>query len=145
MTTRQLTPYRPGLLGRAVLDELFGDVFSNQFPAYLRQSTQGYPVVDILHREDGSTVLEFALAGFSKEELTVDVSPEKKSITVSATSSNDAESNSRRIARRSFSKTFVNYDSKLDLTRADASFENGLLTVTVPPRPEVQPVSIEIQ
>ena len=144
MTTRQLTTYRPSLLGRTVLDDLFGDIFTSEFPTYLRQSTQGYPVADIYRGEDGATVLEFALAGFSRSELSVDISPEKGSITISADSGEDGRSD-RRIARRSFTKTFVNYDNNLDLTRASARFENGLLTVEVPPRPEIQPVKIEIQ
>lgn len=145
MTTRQITTYRqPGLLGRSVIDDLFGDIFTTQFPTYLRQSTQGYPVADIFRDDSGNTVLEFALAGFSKEELDVNILPEKRSITISANSGTEA-SDSRRIARRSFSKTFVNYDNNLDLSNASATFENGLLTVRVPQRPEVQPVSIEIQ
>lgn len=144
MTTRQITAYRPGFLGRTVLDDLFGDIFSNEFPNYLRQSTQGYPVADIYRSEEGSTILEFALAGFSRSELTVNISPEKGSITISADGGEDGR-NDRRIARRSFTKTFVNYDNNLDLSRATAKFENGLLTVEVPPRPEVQPVTIEIQ
>ncbi len=143
-TTRQLTTYRPSLLGRTVLDDLFGDMFSTEFPNYLRQSTQGYPVADIYRGEDGATVMEFALAGFSRSELTVNISPENRSITVSA-DSGDEDHQGRRIARRSFTKTFVNYDNNLDLTRAIARFENGLLTVEVPPQPEVKPVTIEIQ
>ena len=144
MTTRQITAYRPSLLGRTVLDVLFGDIFSNEFPTYLRQSTQGYPVADIYRGEEGSTILEFALAGFNRSELTVNISPEKGSITISADGGEDGR-NDRRIARRSFTKTYVNYDNNLDLSRASARFENGLLTVEVPPRPEVQPVTIEIQ
>ena len=145
MNTRQITTYRrPSLLGRSVLDDLFGDGFFNEFPAYLRQSTQGYPVADIYRGDDGSTVMEFALAGFSRDELTVDIMPEKRSITIAAASGTE-NGDQRRIAHRSFSKTFVNYDNNLDLSRAYAAFENGLLTVTVPPRPEVKPVTIEIQ
>ena len=55
------------------------------------------------------------------------------------------EDSSRRIARRNFSKTYVNYDSNLDLTKAEANFVNGLLTVRVPTRAEVKPVEIKIQ
>ena len=143
--TTSITTYRhPSLLGRTVLDDLFGDIFTNEFPTYLRQSTQGYPVADIYRGEDGSTIMEFALAGFSRSELSVDISPEKNSITVSANSGEDGR-NERRIARRSFMKTFVNYDNNLDLNRATARFENGLLTVEVPPRQEVKPVKIDIQ
>ena len=89
--------------------------------------------------------MEFALAGFSRSELNVDVQPERRSIIVSATSSDsDEATNNRRIARRNFQKTYVNYDDNLDLSRTEARFENGLLSITVPSRPEVQPLSIEI-
>ena len=131
----------PSLLGRSIFDELFGD-----FQSLARKSTQGYPVADIFQDDDGNTVLEFALAGFSKEHLSVNIQPDKRSITVSAqTDFDQAEEYSRRIARRNFQKTFVNYDDNLDLTKTSANFENGLLTVVVPQRPEIQPLTIDIQ
>ena len=78
-----LATFRPSLLGRSVLDDVFTTFFSD-FPSHLQRSTSGYPVADIYRSEDGSTVLEFALAGFSKEELSIDIQPDKRSITVSA-------------------------------------------------------------
>ena len=144
LTTYRPT-FRPGLLGRSVFDDVF-DNFINDFPQHIKRSTQGYPVADIYTAKDGSTVMEFALAGFSKEDLSIEVKPEKRSITVSASTGNDEEvDNSRRIARRNFQKTYINYDDNLDLSMLSASFENGLLTVKVPKRPEVQPLNIEIK
>ena len=139
-----MTTYRPGLLGRSVFDDAFNSFFTD-FPRHMRQSTRGYPVADIYRNDEGSTVMEFALAGFTKEELLVNVQPDKRTITVSATSSAEGEGDSRRIAHRSFTKTYVNYDDNLDLSLAMADFENGLLTVTVPQRPEVKPVLINIK
>jgi len=139
-----LTTFRPGLLGSRVFDDVFDSVFLD-FPRHLKQSTQGYPVADIYNDDNGSTVLEFALAGFGKDELSVDIRPDKRSITVSANSNIDENNNgSRRIARRNFTKTYVNYDNNLDLAETQASFENGLLTITVPPRAETQAVSVSI-
>ena len=138
-----LSTYRPGLLGRTVFDDVF-DSFFMDFPQHLKRTTSGYPVADIYRNETGDTIMEFALAGFSKEDLSIEVKPEKRSITVSA-DSEDANGDSRRIARRSFQKTYVNYDDNLDLGSVEASFENGLLTVTVPTRPEVKPVTITIK
>ena len=107
MTT--LTTYRPSLLGRNVFEDIFDAM---DFPALLSRTTQGYPVADIYKGEDGSTIMEFALAGFRKENLHVEILPEKREIHVSADSHGDEEDTaSRRIARRAFHKTFVNYDS----------------------------------
>ena len=85
MTNTAITLHRPSLLGSRVFDDVF-DSFFNDFPTLLKQTTQGYPVADIYRNENGDTILEFALAGFSKEELAIDIKPEKRSITVRATS-----------------------------------------------------------
>ena len=138
-----ITTYRPGLLGHKVINEVF-DNFFNDFPTHLKASTQGYPVADIYRDDDGSTVLEFALAGFKKKELAIDIQPDKRSITITG-KAGEGNSKRQRIARRNFTRTYVNYDNNLDLSSAKAQFENGLLTVRVPQRPEVKPVSIDIK
>ena len=140
-----LTSYRPSLLGSRVLDDVFTTFFSD-FPSHLQRSTSGYPVADIYRGDGGSTVMEFALAGFNRDDLSVDIQPDKRSITVSAESGAEEEDGkARRIARRSFKKTYVNYDDNLELGESTASFENGLLTVTVPARPAAAAVAIQIQ
>ena len=147
---RNAVSARPGLLGGTIFDNFFNDFFMPPeiFNSHLTKTVSGYPVADIYHGEDGSTIMEFALAGFNKDDLTIDVQPEKRSITVSANttpSENSDGTQTRRIARRSFTKTYVNYDDNLDLTAANATFENGLLTVSVPRRPETTPLQIEIK
>ena len=141
--TNAIATFRPGLLGHNVINNVF-DSFFNDFPRHLENTTSGYPVADIYRDDEGNTVMEFALAGFSKEDLTIDVQPDKRSITVSA-SSVDGLASPRRIARRAFKRTYVNYDDNLDLSKAEANFENGLLTVNVPQREEMKPVKINIK
>lgn len=139
-----LSIHRTGLLGRSVFDDIFDSMLD--FPALVNRTTQGYPVADIYNNEDGGTVLEFALAGFSKNDLNVEIKPDKNTISVSAQHSDEeAESSRRRIARRSFQKTYVNYDNNLDLSSATAEFENGLLQITLPSRPETKALSIKIK
>jgi len=143
MTT--LTTYRPGLLGRTVFDDIFNSMLD--VPALMNRTTQGYPVADIYRNSEGETVIEFALAGFEKENLHVEIFPDKRSIEVSSDSHGDEETsgfNSRRIARRTFHKSYVNYDNNLDLDSATATFKNGLLKIVVPRRPEAQPKKIKI-
>jgi len=142
--TNAIATYRPGLLGRGVFDDVFDNFFTD-FPRHLRQTTSGYPVTDIYNDENGNTIMEFALAGFSRSDLNVGIQPERRSITVSANcSDNSGTESSRRIARRNFQKTYVNYDDNLDISNASAIFENGLLIITVPQRAEIQPISIKI-
>ena len=136
--------HRPGLLVNNVFNNIFDELFENDFTRHLQESTQGYPVADIYREEDGATILEFALAGFKRDELSIDVQQDKRSITVSANSENEESQKRKRIARRNFSKTYVNFDNNLDLSSAAAVFENGLLTIRVPQRPELKPLSIEI-
>lgn len=143
MTT--LTTYRPTLLGRNVFDDIFNAM---DFPTLMNRTTQGYPVADIYKNDNGSTVMEFALAGFQKENLHVEIVPDKGEIHISADSHGDEEQGSfksRRIARRAFHKTFVNYDSNLDLNKAEASYENGLLRINLPAKPEAKTLDIEIK
>ena len=144
MTTTTLATYRPSLLGRNVFEDIFDSMLD--FPQLMQKTTQGYPVADIYREENGNTVMEFALAGFRKEDLSIEIKPENKSITVSAKSENITErERQRRVARRNFSKTYVNYDSNLDLNATTAEFENGLLRLVVPQRPEAKPLRVEIK
>ena len=141
-----ITIHRPGLLGHKYFSEVFDNLFGDQhfMDGAIKHTTKGYPVADIYRDDDGSTVLEFALAGFKRGELNIDVQPAKRTITITGTA-NEENTKRSRIARRNFSKTYVNYDDNLDLSSAKASFEDGLLAVRVPQRPEVQPLSISIE
>ena len=141
--TTALTTYRPSLLGRNVFDDIFDSMLD--FPSLMNRTTQGYPVTDMYREENGDTVMEFALAGFSKDDLKIEIKPEKNSVTVSANHSVPAEApGGKRIARRSFTKTYVNYDNNLDLNAATAEYEDGLLRLVVPVKPEAKPLCIDI-
>jgi len=143
MTTTTLATYRPSLLGRNVFEDIFDSMLD--FPQLMQKTTQGYPVADIYREDNGDTVMEFALAGFRKEDLSIEIK-ENKSITVSANSENITDrERQRRVARRNFSKTYVNYDNNLDLKATTAEFENGLLRLIVPQRAEVKPHRVEIK
>lgn len=135
----------PNLLTSTFFDDVFTGVFSDWDGVYKR-TTQGYPVVDITKQKDGTVVMEFALAGWRKSDLNISIQPEKNTITVSGATPEDKENGEtrKRIARRNFCRSYVNYDSNLDLTKTTAKYEDGLLTVTIPQRPETQPVSVKI-
>tara|TARA_R100001510_G_C7558810_1_gene139656 strand:+ start:259 stop:627 length:369 start_codon:yes stop_codon:yes gene_type:complete len=111
----------------------------------IRQSTNGYPLTDIYTDEEGNSVIEFALAGFSRDQIKVEVREDQK-LTVSVTSGSEVSENEQRnIARRSFEKTFVDASRQYDLTSSDVSFVDGLLKITIPKREEVDALVLEVK
>ena len=79
--TRFALTHVPALLGNGAIDRLFEEFFQNPEP-YVKQTTNGYPLTDIYKEEDGSQVIEMALAGFSKEDILINTEANK--ITISA-------------------------------------------------------------
>ena len=74
MTNNTLpTIYRiPNLLTRSVIDDIWDGFFTNPAPM-LQRATSGYPVTDIYTDEAGNSIIELALAGFTKEQLNIEV------------------------------------------------------------------------
>ena len=120
----------PFLLGRNAFDSLFDEFFANPTPQ-IKTSTQGYPLTDLYRDEDGNQIIEMALAGFNKDDIVIECGPEN-SFEISYENKEESGEKSRRIARRSFKKTFFDYGAKLDLEAAVATFENGLLKIAIP-------------
>ena len=142
--TRFALTHVPALLGNGAIDRLFEEFFQNPEP-YVKQTTNGYPLTDIYKEEDGSQVIEMALAGFSKEDILINTEANK--ITISADGSKlkgQLAENRRRIAKRAFKKSFVDYHNTLDFGNSNATFENGLLRIVIPLRDEVKPRQITI-
>jgi HSP20 family molecular chaperone IbpA len=143
--TRFALTHVPALLGNGAIDRLFEEFFQNPEP-YVKQTTNGYPLTDIYKEEDGSQVIEMALAGFSKEDILINTEANK--ITISADGSKlkgQLAENRRRIAKRAFKKSFVDYHNTLDFGNSNATFENGLLRIVIPLREEVKPRQITIK
>lgn len=140
-----LTLRTPALLGRGPFEDLFDNFFQNPSPL-IKRSTEGYPLTDLYLDNDGNQVIELALAGFSKEELAVEVLDNKITISANAKEHSEAkEGHQRRIAQRAFSKTFVDYKNQLDFAQSDVSYKDGLLRVVIPKIPEKQSLMLQIQ
>lgn len=136
----------PSIVGRGTFDQFFDEIFSDPF-AVVKRSTEGYPLTDLYKDDEDNQVIEVALAGFSREELNIEVKDNSIVISCESPRNNETESQQslRKIARRSFTRSFVDYDQKLDMRRSDASFDNGLLRVVIPPTEEAKPTVIDIQ
>ena len=142
--TRFALTHVPALLGNSAIDRLFEEFFQNPEP-YVKQTTNGYPLTDIYKEEDGSQVIEMALAGFSKEDILINTEANKITISSKGVLHDQRLENTRKIAKRRFKKDFVDYHNTLDFGNSDATFENGLLRIVIPLREEVKPRQITIK
>ena len=138
-----LTIRTPALLGRTAFDQIFDQFFENPLPM-IKRSTDGYPLTDIYTDESGNQIIEMALAGFSKEDISIEA--KQNTIEIKCDKSDeDGPRSHRRIARRAFTKKFVDYHNQLDFTAARASFENGMLNVQIPKKEDQKTFTVKIQ
>ena len=138
----QLIRRTPAVLGRTAFDHLFHQFFDDPRPM-IKRSTDGYPLTDIYKDAEDNQIIEVALAGFAKEDLCIEI--KENTITICSDSKSEDDTGiMRRIARRSFNKTFVDYNNTLDLAKSSATFENGLLKITIPQVAEKQAILIDI-
>lgn len=140
-----LIKYDPFRDLRLISDTLINEIFKD--PCNINVG-KGFPIYDQTIQEDGSVVLEFPLAGYKKDELSIKI--EDNQLQISATKKADIDTTGKypikNIARRSFSKTLIAADD-LDLDAITASFEDGLLQIKIPSRhrkpPEVRTIAIK--
>jgi len=113
----QLTPYAVGF--DRVFDQLGRYVTDNV-------TSTGFPPYNIRKGGDYTYVIEMALAGFSKDDIEIEVADSL--LTVRSIKENDENDNPlyRGISYRKFNRKFTLAD---DIVVNDASLENGMLTI----------------
>jgi len=140
--TRLMMRTTPAIMSSRAFDQFFEGFFAEP-DHWVKNSTEGYPLTDIWREEDDTQVIQMALAGFARDSLSVET--DKNRITISSEKNEEQESHHRRIARRAFTKTFVDHQNQLDMSSADAEFKDGLLTVRIPPLVKTKKKTIKIK
>ncbi len=105
--------------------------FDRMFDAYESRlhSTSGYPPYNIVRTEENKYVIEMAVAGFKKSEITVEV--EQNQLTIRGQSETPNESSNREYLHRGLSsRDFVRtFPLAEHIEVKQAKIENGVLTV----------------
>ena len=114
----QLTPYAVGY--DKVFDNLSRYVDNNV-------SSTGFPPYNIRKEGDYHYVIEMALAGFSKEDIEIEVAD--GTLSIRSDKKDDASDNLYRgISFRKFNRKFTLSD---DIVVNDAALDNGMLTINL--------------
>lgn len=127
MVTFNLETYTPYSIG---FDETFKRLES------IANNGSSYPPYNVVDGDDGKTVLEIALAGFTNNDI--EVTTQQHVLTVTANKS--AQEKERKyqykgISQKSFSR---NWQMAEDVEVDSVDFRDGLLTVVLKELPEKQ-------
>ena len=103
-------------------DRLF-DVMNN-----IRGKDVNYPPYDIIKKDEETFIIEFALSGFSKDDLNITVKENHLTIEGDYIRGEDLEYLHKGIAKRSFTRDFVLADT---LNVEDVTFSEGILKIVI--------------
>lgn len=143
---RRPSPFGELLSLRQAMDRLFEDSFvSPRSWGTIAPESRGLPL-DITSLDD-AIVVEAQLPGVKPDD--VDITLTGDTLTISGQTRSEREQRTegsalvQEIRRGSFSRT-VSLPQGLQGDKADATFENGVLTLRIPKAPEIRPHQIKI-
>ena len=141
VVSKEMSYNRDNLL--SAFDKIFDDAFRGVNGDLYKSfgidpfSKASYPKVNVVAYDD-RVHIEAEIAGYSKEDIEVQVEEGLLSITGKTRSRNDVESKEntgthilRELKRGSFSRSF-NLSNELDANNIEASFKDGILTIDIP-------------
>jgi HSP20 family protein len=137
---RRITLVRPSQMWDSFMDEFFN-------PASMNTVFQGTVDID-LYETDTDVMVEFKAPGFNKDDIKITL--EDNILSVEGTLKEEKEKKEGRkyhmkeIREESFSRT-VSLPTKVQIEKAEAKFEKGVMTIKLPKAEEVKPKSITIK
>ncbi len=130
-----------------IVSRLFEEFF-NDFPltSSLADTRESWnPAVDILEK-DGNLILRAELPGMTEKQIELKL--EGNTLTLKGERKMDAEDKKNNYHRvESFYGTFLRtfrLPDTVDMEKISADYKNGVLTVTMPQKPEVRPREIPV-
>lgn len=127
------------------LDKFFNDSF------FSPSVNHSFPKANIYVLDDtGELKMDFALAGFKKKDIKIDLDPETYYLTISSESVTEEDPDNlaryvcREIAQRSF-KIRYQIPTCYDIENVNAEMEDGILNITFKKNPEKEKKLIEIK
>ena len=134
----QLVPELRGELVTSV-DQIFNKMFNDTWPEWQKDmgidfAKGAYPRVDVIDGDD-AVFIEAEIPGLTKEDVAVEVKDNLLVISGQRKGVHEDDKHTRYILKElkksQFRRSFTLTD-KLDASKIEASFNNGLLTIAVP-------------
>lgn len=145
MSITRWEPFRDVLRLRDAIDRLFEESFlrpRGEWFAPLREA----PALD-MYETDGALAVEVPLPGVKPEEVTVTVTGNTLTIKGEKRAREEVKEENyyrREVHYGAFARS-LSLPANVDTEKAEAKFENGVLTITFPKVAEAQPKRIEVK
>ena len=137
-------PVRDFLSLRDAMDQLFDEMISQ--PGNLAAGNRLMPAIDLYQTED-AVVLKASLPGINPDDLKISVSGDLLTIQGEQTTELEDKQATYHIRERkwgSFSRS-LSLPVPVQSDKANAEYENGILTLTLPKAEEVRPKTISVK
>jgi len=145
MTLMRWDPWEEFRAIRRSMDRLWDELMGRREPGTLVEEVHTFPV-DI-YETDEALVVKAALPGIRPED--VEISIQGDQLTIRGEYKHEAKEEKgnyhRRELRYGTMSRCITLPVQVDADKAEAVFEHGMLTVTLPKTPEVRPKSIRVK
>jgi HSP20 family protein len=139
-------PFRDTLSLRNAMDRLFEDSFVTPHFGWIAPTNAAGMALDVYETKD-QVVIKAALPGVKPEETEVTITGD--TLTIRGESKEEKEVKEESYIRKerhfgSFARS-VTLPAGLEADKAEATFENGVLTLKIPKSEQVKPRSIKVK
>lgn len=145
MSITRWEPFSELMSLRDAMDRLFEESFVRP-SRLLGMPAAGTVPVD-MYQQDGNLVVKAPIPGVKPEDL--DITVVGDTLTIKGETKEEKEVKEENVIRRerrfgAFSRS-VSLPSPVDTSKANATFENGVLTLTLPIAEEAKPKTIQVK
>ena len=137
-------PIREMMTLREAMDRLFDDAFTR--PINLRDGGWSAPAMD-MYQTDNEVVVKAALPGFKAEEVQINITGDVLTLKGEVQHEEEKKDKAWHIREQrwgSFERS-VALPTAVVADKAQADFDNGILTITLPKAEEVKPKTITVK
>ncbi|MFQ6014070.1 MAG: Hsp20/alpha crystallin family protein [Anaerolineae bacterium] len=146
MSITRWDPFRDLVSLREAMDRLFEESFVRPRRAWLTPLREGELAIDMYETED-DVVVKTAVPGVSPDDIDISIVGDTLSIKGETKTEEEVKEGSYLRRERhygAFSRT-VSLPAGIKADKAEASYENGILTLTIPKAEEVKPKTIKVK
>ena len=146
MTIARWQPFREFLSLRQVMDRLIEDPFDRPYRPLPGNGEELHPAMDVYETPD-DVVVKMSLPGVNPEEVHVNITGD--SLTISGqrkedTTRNGADYRFRELRHGSYGRS-IRIPSPVRSEKAEATYENGILTLTIPKLEEAKTRTVKVK